>query len=171
MQEIIHFIKTNDIEQTEIYKQLKCSKEEAVILQFMLKEYILGNDILLVLDVLSQFYDAKEYQHLEHLKLIKSLLELGWIVQSSYNHLKLSEIAQLELLNSSITLSSTFLKLIEGGLIEFVLPEVKQYADNLEYLQDQFFKIDLAQKLNISKHNFDASSPNINRLKSKLTML
>jgi hypothetical protein len=82
--------------------------------------------------VLSQFYDAKEYKHLEHLKLIKSLLELGWIVQSSYNHLKLSEIAQLELLNSSITLSSTFLKLIEGGLIEFVLPEVKQYADNLE---------------------------------------
>jgi SpoVK/Ycf46/Vps4 family AAA+-type ATPase len=171
MQEIIHFIKTDDIEQTEIYKQLKCSKEEAVILQFMLKEYILGNDIVLVLDVLSQFYDAKEYQHLEHLKLIKSLLELGWIVQSSYNHLKLSEIAQLELLNSSITLSSTFLKLIEGGLIEFVLPEVKQYADNLEYLQDQFFKIDLAQKLNVSKHNFDASSPNINRLKSKLTML
>ncbi|MFA6788514.1 MAG: ATP-binding protein [Arcobacteraceae bacterium] len=171
MQEIINFIKTKDIEQTEIYKQLKCSKEEATILQFMLKEYILGNDIVLVLDVLSQFYEAKEYKHLEHLKLIKSLLELGWIVQSSYNHLKLSEIAQLELLNSSITLSSTFLKLIEGGLIEFVLPEVKQYADNLEYLQDQFFKIDLAQKLNVSKHNFDASSPNINRLKSKLTML
>ena len=171
MQEIITFIKTKEIEETEIYKQLKCTKEEAVILQFMLKEYILGNDILLVLDVLSQFYDAKEYKHLEHLKLIKSLLELGWIVQSSYNHLKLSEIAQLELLNSSITLSSTFLKLIEGGLIEFVLPEVKQYADNLEYLQDQFFKIDLAQKLNVSKHNFDASSPNINRLKSKLTML
>lgn len=171
MQEIITFIKTKEIEETEIYKQLKCTKEEAVILQFMLKEYILGNDILLVLDVLSQFYEAKEYKHLEHLKLIKSLLELGWIVQSSYNHLKLSEIAQLELLNSSITLSSTFLKLIEGGLIEFVLPEVKQYADNLEYLQDQFFKIDLAQKLNVSKHNFDASSPNINRLKSKLTML
>lgn len=171
MQEIINFIKTKNIEETEIFKQLKCTKEEAVILQFMLKEYILGNDILLVLDVLGQFYDAKEYKHLEHLKLIKSLLELGWIVQSSYNHLKLSEIAQLELLNSSITLSSMFLKLIEGGLAEFVLPEVKQYADNLEYLQDQFFKIDLAQKLNVSKHNFDASSPNINRLKSKLTML
>ncbi len=171
MQEIINFIKTKNIEETEIFKQLKCTKDEAVILQFMLKEYILGNDIVLVLDVLSQFYDAKEYKHLEHLKLIKALLELGWIVQSSYNHLKLSEIAQLELLNSSITLSSMFLKLIEGGLAEFVLPEVKQYADNLEYLQDQFFKIDLAQKLNVSKHNFDASSPNINRLKSKLTML
>jgi len=171
MQKIIKFIKTKDIEQTEVFVQLKCSKEEAVVLQYMLKEYIAGNDIVLVLEVLSQFYDAKEYKHLEHLKLIKSLLELGWVVQSSFTHLKLSEIAQLELLNSSITLSSTFLKLIEGGLVEFVLPEIKQYADNLEYLQDQFFKIDLAQKLNISKHNFDPSSPNINGLRSKLIML
>jgi SpoVK/Ycf46/Vps4 family AAA+-type ATPase len=171
MQEIINFISTKDIENTEIFKQLKCTKEESILLQFMLKEYIAGNDVLLVSDVLGEFYDIKEFEHLYKVHLIKSLLELGWIVQSNFNHLKLSEIAQLELLNSSISLSSTFLKLVEGGLIEFVLPEVKQYADNLEYLQDQFFKINLAQKLNVSKHNFDSSSPNINRLKSKLTML
>ncbi len=171
MQEIIKFINTKELENTDIFKQLKCTKEESEILRFMLKEYTLGNDILLVLDVLGEFYDIKKHEHLEHLKVIKSLLELGWIVQSSFNHLKLTDIALLELLNSSITLSSTFLKLIEGGFVEFALPEVKQYADNLEYLQDQFFKIDLAQKLNVSKHNFDANSPNINRLKSKLTML
>ncbi|WP_419771151.1 MAG: ATP-binding protein [Candidatus Marinarcus sp.] len=171
MDEIIKFITTTDIENSEIYVQLKCSSEEAKILQYMLKEYIIGNDIILVVDILGEFYDVKTYKHLPQLNLIKSLLELGWIVQSSFNHLKLSEMAKLELLNSSVTLSTSFLKLIEGGTIDFVLPEVKQYSDNLEYLQDQFFKIDLAQKLNVSKHNFDASSPNINRLKSKLTML
>jgi SpoVK/Ycf46/Vps4 family AAA+-type ATPase len=51
------------------------------------------------------------------------------------------------------------------------LPEVKEYSDHLEYLQDQFFKIDLAQKLNVVKNSFDDNSPNINRLKSKLTLL
>ena len=38
-------------------------------------------------------------------------------------------------------------------------------------MQDQFFKIDLAQKLNIVKHNFDENSPNANRLRSKLSLL
>merc|ERR1711991_253955 len=61
--------------------------------------------------------------------------------------------------------------LLEEGNLEFVLPDITQYNDHLEYLQDQFFKIDLAQKLNVIKHNFDDSSPNANRLKSKLMLL
>lgn len=171
MKDIIKFLELQDMEQSDIYAQLKCTVEEARLLQYMLKQYVAGNDIVMVFDLLAEFYDVKKHEHLDKLNQIKSLLELGWIVQSNFNHLKMSEIATLELLNSSVTLSSMFLKLLEGGLTEFVLPEVKQYSDHLEYLQDQFFKIDLAQKLNISKHNFDASSPNINRLKSKLTML
>jgi SpoVK/Ycf46/Vps4 family AAA+-type ATPase len=85
--------------------------------------------------------------------------------------MKVSELSSLELINTSIALSPSFLKLLEVGSLDLVLPEVKEYSDHLEYLQDQFFKIDLAQKLNVVKHNFDENSPNINRLKSKLALL
>jgi len=171
MDEIINFISAKEVQNSTLFTQLKCSKEEAKMLQFITKEYISGRDTLAVIDILSQFYDIKSFEHLQHIEQIKSLLEFGWLVQNSLDHMKFSEISRLELLNSTITLSAAFLKLLEKGSLEFVLPEIKKYEDHLEYLQDQFFKIDLAQQLNLTKRNFDENSPNINRLKSKLTLL
>ncbi len=171
MKEIIDFIQSGDVEKSVLFNHLKCSKKEAEILQYITKEYIKGRDTLVVIDILSEFFDVKKYEHLNHIDLIKSLLEFGWLIQSSFDHVKLSEMSKLELLNSAVSLSAAFLKLLEKGSLEFVLPEIKKYEDHLEYLQDQFFRIDLAQQLNLVKRNFDENSPNINRLKSKLTLL
>jgi SpoVK/Ycf46/Vps4 family AAA+-type ATPase len=171
LKEVIDFINSDKIESLDLFSQLKCTINEAKILQYMLKQYIIGNESLSVVDVLSEFYDIQKLEHLEKIIKIKNLLELGWIVQSGFTHLKISEITKLELLNSSVSLSASFLKLLEDGTLEFVLPEIAPYLDHLEYLQDQFFKIDLAQKLNIIKVNFNENSPNINRLKSKLILL
>ncbi|KAB7886720.1 ATP-binding protein [Poseidonibacter ostreae] len=171
MKELIDFIKSKKIEDTNFYAQLKCTKEEAILLQFITKEYTQGRDSLVVIDVLSKFYDTEKFEHLEKLNLIKSLLEFGWLVQISFDQIKLNEISKLELLNSSISLSSSYLKLLENGSNDFVLPEIKNYSDHLEYLQDQFFKIDLAQQLNVVKKNFAINSPSSNRLKSKLVLL
>jgi SpoVK/Ycf46/Vps4 family AAA+-type ATPase len=171
MKELINFIKSIDLSKEELFIQLKCNIEEGKILQYLTKEYISGRDALMVIDILSEFYDVKKYEHLEKLEVIKSLLELGWLVQNSFTPIKLSEISKLELLNSSVSLTPSFLKLMEDGSMDMSLPEITKYSDHLEYLQDQFFKIDLAQKLNVVKHNFDEKSPNIKRLKSKLTLL
>ena len=171
MKELIDFIKSEKIEESNLFSQLKCSNEEGRILQYITKEYILGRDTIVVIDVLGEFYDLKTYKHLDKLKLIKSLLECGWLVQVSFDQVKLNEISTLELLNSSISLSSLYLKLLEEGSNDFILPEIKNYSDHLEYLQDQFFKIDLAQQLNVTKKNFDPNSPSSNRLKTKLVLL
>lgn len=171
MKEVIKFIKAQDIESTNFFAQLKCSVEEAKILQYMSKEYVNGRDTLGVIDVLGEFYDLKTYKHLEKLDLIKSLLEFGWLVQVSFDQVKLSEVSKLELINSSVSLSSAYLKMLENGSNDFVLPEIKNYSDHLEYLQDQFFRIDLAQQLNVVRKNFDVNSPSSNRLKSKLILL
>jgi SpoVK/Ycf46/Vps4 family AAA+-type ATPase len=171
MKEVIKFIKAQDIESTSFFAQLKCSVEEAKILQYMSKEYVIGRDTLGVIDVLGEFYDLKTYKHLEKLDLIKSLLEFGWLVQVSFDQVKLSEVSKLELINSSVSLSSAYLKMLENGSNDFVLPEIKNYSDHLEYLQDQFFRIDLAQQLNVVRKNFDVNSPSSNRLKSKLILL
>ena len=171
MKNVIKFITAKDISTLDIFTQLKCDIEEVKILQHLTKQYILAVDNLLVIDVLSEFYDLKIYEHLDKIYILKNLLELGWIVQSNFSATKISDLSQLELINTPISLSSSFLKLLEVGSLELVLPEIKEYNDHLEYLQDQFFKIDLAQQLNIIKHNFDENSPNANRLQSKLSLL
>jgi len=171
MKNVIQFINAKDISTLDIFTQLKCDIEEVKILQHLTKQYILAIDNLLVIDVLSEFYDLKIYEHLHKIYLMKNLLELGWIVQSNFSATKISDLSQLELINTPISLSSSFLKLLEVGSLELVLPEIKEYSDHLEYLQDQFFKIDLAQQLNVIKHNFDENSPNANRLQSKLSLL
>ena len=171
MKEVINFIKAQNVEKTNFFGQLKCSPEEAKILQYMSKEYVNGRDTLGVIDILGEFYDLKTYKHLEKLDLIKSLLEFGWLVQVSFDQVKLSEVSKLELINSTVALSSAYLKLLENGSNDFVLPEIKNYSDHLEYLQDQFFRIDLAQQLNVVRKNFDVNSPSSNRLKSKLILL
>ena len=171
MKNVISFIESTDITKLDIYSQLKCNIEEVKVLQYLTKQYILAVDTLLVIDILSEFYDLKKYEHLDKIYILKNLLELGWIIQSDFSATKISELSQLELINTPVKLSSSFLKLLEVGSLELVLPEIKEYSDHLEYLQDQFFKIELAQQLNIVKHNFDENSPNANRLRSKLLLL
>ncbi|MEA3289134.1 MAG: ATP-binding protein, partial [Campylobacterota bacterium] len=171
MKNVIQFIQADNIETLELFSHLKCSKDEAILLQYLAKQYIIGIDSMAVVDLLGEYYSLKELEHLDHLSDIKNLLELGWITQSSFMGTKISEQSNLELINSAVTLSSSFLKLLEVGSLELILPEVKEYSDHLEYLQDQFFKIDLAQKLNVVKHNFDENSPNAHRLRTKLVLL
>jgi len=168
---LIDFIKSKDVTKSKIFSQLKCSKEEAQILRYITKKYIIGSEDLNVLDILLDLYEERDYEYLKKLPLVKNLLDQGWIVHSSFSNLKSDENTNLELLYSNIALSLSFLKLLEEGNLELILPEIKPYTDHLEYLQDQFFRIDLYQKLASSKQNFNINSPNISRLKNKLKLL
>ncbi len=171
MKYVIDFLENRDIEKTLIYSQLKCSKEEAEILRYLTKQYVEGNEESSVIDILSELFSVKEYQYLEKLVLIKNLLELGWIIQHSLTQTKISETSLLELLNTSVSLSSSFLNLLEKGNLELSLPEISPYRDHLEYLKDQFARIDLYQKISSIRKNYAKNSLNINRLKNRLSSL
>ncbi len=171
MKYVIDFLENRDIEKTFIYSQLKCSKEEAEILRYLTKQYVEGNEESSVIDILSELFSVKEYQYLEKLVLIKNLLELGWIIQHSLTQTKISETSLLELLNTSVSLSSSFLNLLEKGNLELSLPEISPYRDHLEYLKDQFARIDLYQKISSIRKNYAKNSLNINRLKNRLSSI
>jgi len=171
MNSTISFVKSNDLKFHDIFLDLKCGIEEAKILQFLTKKYIIGITTQASIDILSEFYDIKKFEHLEKIDLLKNLLELGWIEQLNLKISKISQLSNLELINTEVKLSSSFLKLLELGKIDLVLPEIKPYSDHLEYLQDQFSKISIAQELNLIKYDYDVESPNINALKSKLEMI
>lgn len=171
MKYVVDFLESERLDSSLIFPHLKCSKEEAEILRYLLKEYISGTEECTVYDVLCAVFGNENYKHLNSLTFIKNLIELGWIVQNSFLHLRMTDIGSLELLNSSISLSSAFLKLIEEGNVDVVLPEIVPYSDHLEYLQDQFLRIELSRKISTLKNNYTKNSPFISRIRSELKLL
>ncbi|MBD3801454.1 MAG: ATP-binding protein [Campylobacterales bacterium] len=171
MKYLVEFVERGEVEQSTIFAQLKCGVEEAKILQAMTRRYITGQEESGVLELLQELFGEEEYGFLFHLDQIKNLLELGWIAQQSFTPLKVSEACNLELLNTSVALSTPFLRLLELGSLEMTLPEIKPYEDHLEYLQDQFFRIELYQKISTVRHQGNEQSLSIHRLQNKLEIL
>ncbi|HUH41575.1 MAG: ATP-binding protein [Sulfurimonas sp.] len=171
METLIDFLEASDIEKTLIFAQLKCSKTEAKLLRALAKRYIQGEDDVLVFDLLKELYGEKKYDAIKHLKEVKLLLELGWLYQQSFAPMKISEVTPLELLNSALGLSPSFLKLLQDGALESELPDIKPYSDHLEYLQDQFLRIDLYQKMSAIRQNVHEHSLGIDRTQAKLNLL
>jgi len=168
---LVDFLESKDIESSQIFMQLKCSIDEALILQSLVKKYVHAQDDTLVFELLSELYDTKTLQHLDHLVELKTLLELGWIHQQSFTPLKISELTPLELLNTAVGLTPSFLKLLQDGASDIELPDIKPYTDHLEYLQDQFFRIELYQKMSSIRQNVHEHSLGIDRVLNKLQLL
>jgi len=168
---LVNFLKTKEIEKSDIFIHLKCNKDEAKMLRHIAAKYMKGQDDMLVLDLLEDLYKSENYEHLQHLKEVKNLLELGWLHQQSFTPVKISEVTPLELLNSAVGLTPSFLKLLQDGTLDLDLPDIKPYADHLEYLQDQFFRIELYQKMSVIRQNVHEHSLGIDRLQNKLKHL
>ena len=171
MKNLVNFLSQKDIEKSDIFVHLKCTNTEANVLQYMAKAYMKGQDDILILELLEDLYSVDNYEHLEHLGELKNLLELGWIHQQSFTPMKISDVTPLELLNTAVGLTPSFLKLLQEGSQEIDLPDVKAYADHLEYLQDQFFRIELYQKMSLIRQNVHEHSLGIDRLQNKLQLL
>jgi len=168
---LVDFLENKTIEKTHIFSQLKCTVEEAKILQLLTRKFLQSQEDVIVAELLQELYGADDYTYLEHFGEVKTLLELGWMTHHSFTPLKISELSHLELYNTPVALTSIFMKLLEEGSLEMTLPDIKPYADHLEYLQDQFFRIELYQKMSIIRHNGNEHSLGINRIQNKLDLL
>jgi AAA+ superfamily predicted ATPase len=164
---ILDFLQ-NDIEKTKIYPHLKCTKEEAEILKYMLKAYISGIEDNYVYQILNDFYKSEELESLKKIEIIQSLLNKGWLILSN---LRNSNLTLVELFNSTVSLSITFLKLLENGNLELIVPEDKPYLDHLEYLQDEFLRVDLYHQLGTYRKDYNENSLNIKRIQAKLKLI
>ena len=171
MKFLINLLECEDVEKTEVFIQLKCSVPEAKILRYMTQKFMETIEDVSVSEVVQELYEKDDYEYIYHLKDVKTLLELGWITQQSFQPLKINDLTYLELLNASISLTPSFLRLLEEGASELTLPEIKPYLDHLEYLQDQFFRIELYQKMSSIRQNIHENSLGINRIHTKLEAL
>ncbi len=171
MKNLVNFLTQKEIEKSDIFVHLKCNSAEASMLQYLVRQYMLGQEDVLVLELLQELYSVDDYEHLEHLSELKNLLELGWIHQQSFTPMKVSDVTPLELLNTAVGLTPSLLRLLQDGTLESDLPDIKPYGDHLEYLQDQFFRIELYQKMSTIRQNVHEHSLGIDRLQTKLKLL
>jgi AAA+ superfamily predicted ATPase len=171
LKHLIDFIETKDVSKASIFEHLKCTEEEALLIQYLCKRYVSGLEEVSVLEMLQEHFSASGYVYLEKLDLVKNLLDLGWMIQVSFGQMKAHESSKLELLSTSVTPSISLLRLLEEGSLEILLPEIKPYTDHLEYLQDQFDMVALLHNIATFKQGFADNSLSIGRLKNKLSLL
>ncbi len=146
MELLIDFLESSTLSDSKIFPHLKCDEQEAQILQNLLKNYLDGENVCNVSLFLGKYYGEQECRaHFELLPKIYNLIEMGWITQLNSDYPSSMPMLMLELYNERISLSYNFLRLLEGYVDEN-LPEISAYTSDLEYLKDQFKRIDLLQK-------------------------
>jgi SpoVK/Ycf46/Vps4 family AAA+-type ATPase len=172
MKFILDFIDTNkEVSQTLIFEELKCGQNEALILRTLCIFYMNGTWEMGTIELLQSSLEVEDFEYLKHLDLLENLLDLGWIVQSSFEQLyRGQEKLKIEILQSSFSLSHTMLKLLEDGALDVNLPAIEPYVDHLDYLQDQFYMVELLEKLSV-KHSFMDSTSNIGKARNNLLMI
>lgn len=142
---LLDFIE-NDAKETKIFTLLEISEDEALILQFLTKNYLEGVAINSVYGILTALFGSEEYEYLNQLESIKNLQDYGYITKNINIFKEEKKSSLLSLLHSEIELSEHFLAILEEGSVRDKFPQITEYKDYLEYLQDQFLLIELYQK-------------------------
>ena len=129
---------------------MSCSKAELEILELLTRKYLAGISQVGCFELLSQIYDTKELLFLEGLNDVKNLIELGYISASYAFFKEHSKLSKLGLLQADLSLCDAFLHILEAGAQPLSNPK-EPYNDHLEYLKDQFLRVELyARRANTS---------------------
>ncbi|HEC1811146.1 TPA: ATP-binding protein [Campylobacter lari] len=147
-----------------MYKNLQCNEDEILILKHLCKNYLQANTSINAYNLLSEVFKNDEYEYLDHLKDLKNLIEKGFIIQifSDFKASKNSSLL-LNLLQCELSLSEVFLQVLENKTIQDYMQD-QIYEDHIAYLKDEFFKIDLYQRL-----RFFAKSSQSKNIKKDIT--
>lgn len=139
---------------SKLAQSLKCEENEIRILQIMLDDYLSGIQESSVKALISKIFNpADKNQTLDYLIHFQKLFKMGYITENSFIPLENNQAGLLELLYCDISLSVSFLRLLEGRDDKAERKEITPYDDPLEYLKDQFFRLSLIQKLSGEKSN------------------
>lgn len=171
MEKLKNFLSLKNIEDTQIYKELKCAKNEALILRELCRNYVISISSINAFTLLSTIFGNDKYIYLDALEDLKKLIERGFINQNSSFFKSLennkTQTLTLSLLQSELSLSEYFLEFLEAKpRLSFEKQEA--YADYLEYLKDEFVRIQLYERLSfIQKSAYNSEIKNQIKLYEK----
>ncbi|EDP6009668.1 ATP-binding protein, partial [Campylobacter jejuni] len=153
------------------YKELKCAKNEALILRELCRNYVVSISSINAFTLLSTIFGNDKYLYLDALEDLKKLIERGFVNQNSSFFKSLennkTQTLTLALLQSELSLSEYFLEFLEAKpRLNFEKQEA--YADYLEYLKDEFVRIQLYERLSfIQKSAYNSEIKNQIKLYEK----
>ncbi|HFW6747098.1 TPA: AAA family ATPase, partial [Campylobacter jejuni] len=165
------FLSLKNIEDTQIYKELKCAKNEALILRELCRNYVVSISSINAFTLLSTIFENDKYLYLDALEDLKKLIERGFVNQNSSFFKSLennkTQTLTLALLQSELSLSEYFLEFLEAKpRLNFEKQEA--YTDYLEYLKDEFVRIQLYERLSfIQKSAYNSEIKNQIKLYEK----
>ncbi len=171
MEKLKNFLSLKNIEDTQIYKKLKCAKNEALILRELCRNYVVSISSINAFTLLSTIFGNDKYLYLDALEDLKKLIERGFVNQNSSFFKSLennkTQTLTLALLQSELSLSEYFLEFLEAKpRLNFEKQEA--YADYLEYLKDEFARIQLYERLSfIQKSAYNSEIKNQIKLYEK----
>ncbi|EDA5020458.1 ATP-binding protein [Campylobacter upsaliensis] len=156
MLELKEFLNEPKIEKSKLYQRLQCSKNEALILKELCKSYVCASASVSAFSLLVGLFGEKDYAYLDYLEDLKGLIKRGFVTSGSgffknIDSNKLSN-SKLVLLQSELSLSQYFLDFIDSKT-SFKVPKIKAYGAYLEYLRDEFLKVELYEKLSFARHS------------------
>ncbi|SUX12492.1 AAA family ATPase [Campylobacter upsaliensis] len=156
MLELKEFLNEPKIEKTKLYQRLQCSKNEALILKELCKSYVCASASVSAFSLLVGLFGEKDYVYLDYLEDLKGLIKRGFVTSGSgffknIDSNKLSN-SKLVLLQSELSLSQYFLDFLDSKT-SFEVPKIKAYGAYLEYLRDEFLKVELYEKLSFARHS------------------
>lgn len=156
MLELKEFLNEPKIEKTKLYQRLQCSKNEALILKELCKSYVCASACVSAFSLLVGLFGEKDYVYLDYLEDLKGLIKRGFVTSGSgffknIDSNKLSN-SKLVLLQSELSLSQYFLDFIDSKT-SFKVPKIKAYGAYLEYLRDEFLRVELYEKLSFARHS------------------
>lgn len=156
MLELKEFLNEPKIEKTKLYQRLQCSKNEALILKELCKSYVCASASVSAFSLLVGLFGEKDYAYLDYLEDLKGLIKRGFVTSGSgffknIDSNKLSN-SKLVLLQSELSLSQYFLDFIDSKT-SFKVPKIKAYGAYLEYLRDEFLRVELYEKLSFARHS------------------
>ncbi|EAJ3013173.1 ATP-binding protein [Campylobacter upsaliensis] len=156
MLELKEFLNEPKIEKTKLYQRLQCSKNEALILKELCKSYVCASASVSAFSLLVGLFGEKDYVYLDYLEDLKGLIKRGFVTSGSgffknIDSNKLSN-SKLVLLQSELSLSQYFLDFLDSKT-SFKVPKIKAYGAYLEYLRDEFLKVELYERLSFARHS------------------
>ncbi|EFV4334180.1 ATP-binding protein, partial [Campylobacter jejuni] len=146
-------------------------KNEALILRELCRNYVVSISSINAFTLLSTIFGNDKYLYLDALEDLKKLIERGFVNQNSSFFKSLennkTQTLTLALLQSEFSLSEYFLEFLEAKpRLNFEKQEA--YADYLEYLKDEFVRIQLYERLSfIQKSAYNSEIKNQIKLYEK----
>ncbi|EJE0192981.1 ATP-binding protein, partial [Campylobacter coli] len=149
-------------------KELKCSKNEALILRELCKNYVISISSINAFTLLTGIFGSEKYSYLDTLEDLKRLIERGFINQNSgfFKNIESNKSQNLilSLLQSELSLSEYFLEFLEAKP-RLNLDKKEAYGEYLEYLKDEFMRVELYERL-----SFIRSSTYSDELKAQIKL-